>query len=167
MADKVIGKNIRWYENYTINELGQVFNIKTNKLLKNTKTKAGYYVVGLYKNEKYKIHYIHRLLANAFIPKIEGYDYVNHKNGNKSDNRLSNLEWCTHSMNTQHSWDNGLSDNIRKSNILKQSKIVIDTQTGIFYESAKEAAKILGLNANTLRCYLNNCYPNKTNLKYA
>lgn len=163
MADKVKIKN---YENYTINQLGQVYNEKTQKLLKNTKNTCGYHVIGLYNDNGYKLHYIHRLLAEAFLPNINDYKYINHKNGNKSDNRLENLEWCTHSMNMQHSWDNGLSDNVRKSNIIRQSKIVLDTQTGIFYESAKEAAKLLGINSNTLRCYLNNCYPNKTSLKY-
>lgn len=164
MADKV---KIKGYENYTINKLGEVFNTKTNKSLKSTKAKNGYYVIGLYNEKGCKTLYIHRLLCEAFIEQKEGFNFVNHKNGIKEDNRIENLEWCTHSMNTQHSWDNGLSDNVRKSNILRQSRIVIDTQTGIFYESAKEAAKLLGLNANTLRCYLNNCYPNKTNLKYA
>ena len=110
--------------------------------------------------------YVHRLLAEYFIPKVEGMNHVNHKNGIKNDYRLENLEWCNHSINMQHAWDNGLSENVRAANKTKRSKLVLDFNTGIFYDSAKEAANLLGINANTLRAYLSNYYPNKTNLKY-
>lgn len=157
---------IKDFPNYTIDVLGKVYNIKTNRYLANTKAKNGYYVTTLYNEYGRKNVYIHRLLAECFIAKINGLNNVNHINGIKSDNRLDNLEWCNHSQNMQHSWDTGLSNNVRIANIIRQSKVVLDTQTGIFYDSAKEAAKLLGINSNTLRCYLNNCYPNKTNLKY-
>lgn len=57
---------------------------------------------------KKKSYLEHRVIAEMFIPKIEGKDQINHKNGVKDDNRLENLEWCTGSENCQHSVDTGL-----------------------------------------------------------
>ncbi|RKX24066.1 MAG: hypothetical protein DRP47_11960 [Candidatus Zixiibacteriota bacterium] len=52
---------------------------------------------------------IHRLLAKMFLQPVDGKNCVNHKNGVKTDNRIENLEWCTHSENNQHAQDTGLS----------------------------------------------------------
>jgi len=166
MADNVIGKNINNYPNYFINELGEVTNVKTGNKLKNYLGKTGYYVVNLYNDKGKKLTYVHRILAEAYLNKVLDKNHINHKNGIKSDNRLENLEWVNHSENIKHSYNTGLSNSTKIANSIKQSKVVLDLQTGIFYESAKEAAKLLGINSNTLRCYLNNYYPNKTNLKY-
>jgi hypothetical protein len=157
---------IQEFPNYSINENGEVINIKTNKRLVNTTSKNGYSIVCLYNECGRKMIYVHRLLAEYFIPKIVGMNHVNHKNEIKNDYRLENLEWCNRSINMQHAWDNGLSENVRVANRTKKSKLVLDFNTGIFYDSAKEAANLLGINANTLRAYLSNYYPNKTNLKY-
>lgn len=157
---------IQEFPNYSINEFGEVTNIRTGKNLINTTSKNGYSIVCLYNEYGRKMIYIHRLLAEYFIPKIEGMNHVNHKNGIKNDYRLENLEWCNRSINMQHAWDSGLSENVRQANRTKKSKLVLDFNTGIFYDSAKEAANLLGINANTLRAYLSNYYPNKTNLKY-
>ena len=73
--------------------------------------KDGYVVVCLYINKKDKYFYLHRLLAETFIPNPEGKKFVNHINGNKSDNRVENLEWCTASENSKHAFDNGLLSN--------------------------------------------------------
>lgn len=64
----------------------------------------GYKSVGI----RRKTHMVHRLVAQAFIPKPEGKDYVNHKDGNKLNNHVDNLEWCTIAENNQHARDNGL-----------------------------------------------------------
>jgi hypothetical protein len=51
------------------------------------------------------------MLATAFLPLVDGCDVVNHKDGNKLNNALSNLEWCTHKQNSEHAWDTGLINN--------------------------------------------------------
>lgn len=63
----------------------------------------GYKSICLSKNGKSKIHLIHRLVAEAFLPKIEGKDFVNHKDENRSNNTVDNLEWCDKSYNQLYS----------------------------------------------------------------
>lgn len=55
---------------------------------------------------------IHRIIASAFIPNYNNYPCINHKDGDKTNNNISNLEWCTHSQNTQHAYDTGLEKKI-------------------------------------------------------
>lgn len=62
---------------------------------------------------KSKLEYFHRCVANAFLDNPENKPYVNHIDGNKLNNRLSNLEWATASENAQHAWDTGLMQSAR------------------------------------------------------
>lgn len=73
---------------------GTLFSINLNRL--------GYAFVTLFKNGKGKVKKIHRLVAMAFIPFVEGKTYVNHINGIRNDNRVENLEWCTQAENNLH-----------------------------------------------------------------
>lgn len=68
--------------------------------------KKGYLTV----NIKGKTTYVHRLVAEAFIPNPDNLPQVNHKNTRKNDNNVSNLEWNTNKENMEHSWKNGLRD---------------------------------------------------------
>jgi len=66
----------------------------------------GYLVVNLhYDRNKFKKKRIHRLVAHAFLPNPNEYNEINHLDGDKENNRLDNLEWCTHSQNMQHAFD--------------------------------------------------------------
>ena len=163
-------KVIPGYPNYSISIEGIVYNTKKNKQLKPVLSNVGYLKVTLCNNGTTKDFSLHRLIGIAFIENPNNYPMINHKNGVKSDNRLENLEWCSASQNIQHAFDNGLKKYTKKQSIKiveKISKPVIDTQTGIFYNSAREAAKLLGLNRNTLYGYLLGNNPNKTSLIYA
>lgn len=115
----------------------------------------GYRFVILSRNNKSKNCYVHRLVAEAFIPNNDNKPQVNHINGNKSDNRLSNLEWVTIQENHLHSYrklnrrssDNhgGRNPNARIS--IDQVKDIINRYTsGI--ASAKELAAEFGINKN-------------------
>lgn len=63
----------------------------------------GYKVVGLNRDGKVKNHYVHRLVAAAFLEKPDGKDYINHKDYNRGNNHVSNLEWTTAKENTNYS----------------------------------------------------------------
>lgn len=67
------------------------------------------YRVGTLNNKFYQFH---RVVAICFLPRVEGKYFVNHKDGNKSNNNVDNLEWCTRSENTLHSFKNYLQDNV-------------------------------------------------------
>ena len=73
--------------------------------MKPTLAKHGYFVINLYKNKKRKQFYIHRLLAKTFL---NGEGYINHKDGNKQNNSLDNLEFCTQQHNMIHAVELGL-----------------------------------------------------------
>ena len=161
-------KEIKDFPGYYITEDGRVFSDKQSKLkeLKLSKNKYGYLRIVLNRVSRD----IHRLVAKAFIPNPQNKKEVNHINGIKNDNRLENLEWATSSENRQHAFDTGLkkyTERQRRINSELFSKPVLDTQTGIFYNSAKEASRLLGINKNTLYGYLLGHNPNKTSLIYA
>lgn len=98
---------IKGYERYEISNQGEVKNSKTNRILKKDSSRK-YYEVALSKNGKVKKFSIHRLVAEMFIPNPENKPQVNHKDGNKLNNNVSNLEWVTISENILHSYSNNL-----------------------------------------------------------
>ena len=109
-----IWKPIKNYESlYEVSSLGKVKSFKRSgakeKILKCFYDEYGYVRVCLSKNGKSKKYKVHRLVAEAFIPNPKNFPQINHDNGIKDDNRVENLEWCTSSFNTIHSYVNNLN----------------------------------------------------------
>ena len=103
-------KNICNYEGlYKIDENGNVFSVRNNKFLKRMTFPSGYEYVHLCNGKgKTKLFRVHRLVAETFIPNPDNSPEVNHKDGNKQNNSVDNLEWCTNLENIQHSVKTGL-----------------------------------------------------------
>lgn len=149
------------YDRYNVDVNGVVRN-EHGRELKHDVTHDGYHRVTLYNNGKSKHIPVHRLVANAFIPNPENKPTVNHKNGDKSDNRVSNLEWSTRSENSQHAYDNGLNrchftceDRQRGWTTLSKttSKPVRIVETNEIYSSATQCAKRNGFDSgNIISC---------------
>lgn len=102
-------KDIKGYEGlYQVSNLGRVKGLKRNKILKPGKDKDGYLYVTLYNMYKLKGQKVHRLVAQTFILNPENKPQVNHIDGNKQNNIVNNLEWCTRLENIEHAWKTGL-----------------------------------------------------------
>lgn len=100
------------YDNYMIDENGNVYNILTKQYLKGSIGDNGYKYYRLSKNNKKTMFYAHRLVAEYYIDNPNNLPVVNHIDGNKLNNNVNNLEWVSYSENTQH-WKNN-STIIRK-----------------------------------------------------
>jgi hypothetical protein len=97
---------------YEVSNMGNVRSLKgKTKLLQQKTLNTGYLYVSLTYKGKSKNKTIHRLVANAFLDKVEGKTFVNHIDGNKKNNNIENLEWVTRSENMKHAYRNGLFKN--------------------------------------------------------
>lgn len=94
---------------YEINTLGEIKSIGRDKLMKHHIDKGGYPKVTLCKQGKHKTYLVHRLVALVFIPTIDASLEINHIDGNKQNNSVINLEWCTREANQQHAFLTGLN----------------------------------------------------------
>jgi hypothetical protein len=122
--------SIDGYPTYRIDKKGNIFSDKIGGYKTHQSDKDGYSVVTLTSGKMRRTFKIHRLLAIYFIPNPQDKPLVNHKNGIKNDNRLENLEWCTHKENVQHAYDAGLQEGIKgernaNSKLTKQDVIFI------------------------------------------
>lgn len=148
-------------ERYEVSNTGKVRSTNYNKTgktkeLKQKIDKYGYCVVTLHINGKQKYPSVHRLVAKAFIPNPNNLPQVNHKDTDKKNNNVSNLEWCTCSGNIKHAFDSGLKEKSiihARNNILKYNEsckkpiTAINIVNGevIYFDSVKEASRILGI----------------------
>ena len=94
-------KEIENFPGYCVDNMGNVFSVKTGVILKPWKIN-GYNAVGLYKSGKRFVFLVHRLVAEAFICNAENKEQVDHKNGNLTDNRVCNLRWATPKENSNN-----------------------------------------------------------------
>ena len=137
-----IYKVISDYPTYEVSNMGNVRNIKTGRVLKPGKDKSGYLMVWLWNENGKKVFKVHRLVANAFIPNPEIKPCVNHIDGCKSNNYVSNLEWCTSGENQSHAYRIGLKFHSDKAGSPKQRVRCIET--GQEFESQLDAGKYFG-----------------------
>ncbi len=127
----------------------------------------GYCKVKFHKNCKAnKGNLVHRIIAEHFIPNPENKKEINHKNMIPSFNHISNLEWATRKENMEHLFSN-YERKLRKGAAHSNSKLVLDTNTGVFYECLREAAFHKGIEYALARKKLSGYNKNKTGLIYA
>lgn len=154
-----IWKDILDFPKYQISIFGNVRNKETSTVLKPCMSGWGYLQVPLRNDSTRCNKYIHRLVAEAFIPNPENKPQVNHKNGLKSDNRCNNLEWVTYGENEKHAYDTGLKtssekvrENARKMGTNQKTRQaaydrhpnIRIVETGEIFESNKAVAERLG-----------------------
>lgn len=175
MLSKEIFKDIEGYEGlYQISNLGNVKSLARYKknhnklqkveerILKANISNRGYYYVMLNKNGKQEHKMIHILMAKAFIPNINNYPIVNHKDGNKLNINLDNLEWCTYSHNNKEAYRLGLKIGAVKNKLgydnWKSKPIYQYDLDGNFireWACSREVKRQLGINASNIRACCN------------
>lgn len=126
---------------------------RKERILKNKVTSEGYFSVMLYDGPKSgKDQFVHRLIAQAFIPNPDNKPCVNHKNGIKTDNRLDNLEWVSYSENTSHAIKTNLlipkgCPAFKNPKAIKVIGINRSTNEEIIYNGMREASRITGVSS--------------------
>lgn len=148
-------KDIKGYEGlYAITEDGQVWSYRRKIFRKLSKSKDGYVRVSLNKDGKVFTIEIHKLVAQAYIPNPEGKPQVNHKDEDKTNNCVDNLEWVSVKENANHGTRN---ERVRKARIGKTIKrrkvycVELDKQ----FNSQAEAVRETGISQTCLSCALN------------
>lgn len=174
-----VWKDIKGYEGlYQVSNLGNIRSlnaminckgargidkhIRYGRVLSKAIGTTGYYIIVLSKNSKTKQARIHRLVAEAFIDNPNNYPCVNHIDGNKLNNNVDNLEWCSHSHNNKEAYRLGLKKSTWKGKINKEnpnSKPIMqfDLEDNFIrnWESAEQVKRELGYCAENIRSCCN------------
>lgn len=138
---------------YQISDLGRVRNNK-GQILKGYTNNKGYQMVHLRTKDSNKLCSIHRLVAIHFIPNPNNLPYVNHKNEIKTDNRASNLEWCTHSYNINYGTGNKRRSKTKINNTYN-TKAVRCIELKKTYPSTREAERQTGIDCSQISAVCN------------
>ena len=144
-------------QRYAISRAGEVLEIATKRRLNIRPKPDGYYWLTLRENGKYKNFYIHRLVAQTFIPEVPGKTQVNHKNGIKSDNRVENLEWVSPGENSRHRYYI-----LGNKPLNKPQKAVRCIELKRDFESVGVAGRSMGISSNCIAKVARGNTPNKT-----
>lgn len=159
-------KGVRRYEDlYEVSSLGRVRSLPRTcrklegkilkeyvyegKILKPYRNHKGYLLVRLYRNDKTKDMTVHRLVAEAFIPNPDNLPQINHKDENKANNSVENLEWCTNAYNRNY----GSGFFRHKKPVAQYSR---DGRLLRWFYSAADASRELGINAQSIRAAVTN-----------
>lgn len=168
---KEIWKDIQDYEElYQVSNLGRIKSLKRTfkiynrfsalsninvkeKIKKLTKDKNGYLIVSISKNGYEKKCKVHRLVAQTFVPNPNRYNEINHIDGNKRNNNVSNLEWCTRNKNMKHASETNLMKPILgQKNPLSKAVIQYDKNMNKIaeYGSINEAGRKTGYGSQNI-----------------
>lgn len=134
------------FPNYEVSSEGRIRNVKTKRTLKTHINRNGYEELVLRKDNKPRNQKVHRLVADSFYDGDHNGLDVNHIDGNKANNHISNLEWCTRKENIAHAFKHGLATSSRSMKV----KIV---ETGETYNSFRECAKDIGVDPSNIHQY--------------
>ena len=161
------------WENYQVSNLGRILSLNYNhtgkpKLLKPSYNKQGYLQVQLSKNRKRKTFRVNRLVAETFIPNPNNLPEVNHKDEDKTNNSVENLEWIWHKDNCNHGTRNEriakTNSKVQKNNQKKSKPVLQFTLDGEFvreWPSTRECGRNGFDNSNVAKC----CRGEKTHYK--
>lgn len=154
-------KDVKGYEGlYQVSNLGRIKAmrkvdmrgcVRKEKLMKQVINSNGRPVIHLHKDGERRTLFVHRLVAEAFIPNTERKAEVNHINGIKDDNRVENLEWVTRSENMLHAQRTGLHS-MEKANEAHKKKVcqISDRVVIKIYDSVEEASKATGIERSNI-----------------
>lgn len=167
---------VKGYEGlYEVSNFGRVKSLGNNKsrkekILKPEKHRNGYFRVDLYKDGKVKHFYVHRLVAEAFIPNPYGFEQINHKNEDKTNNAVSNIEWCSAKYNINYGSHNKRSAASRinhpdRSKAVEASKYPDFSEICLKFASIMEAERN-GFNHGNVSYCCRGCFNREGNNKY-
>lgn len=162
---------VRGYEDrYMISTKGEVFRVfKYGLKLMSGGIRNGYKSVVLRINEEYVTEYIHRLVAKAFIPNPDNLPQVNHKDEDRTNNSVENLEWCTQKYNTNYgtakermsAWHRGqtldaehrakIAESMKKYRRCQMDHQFMCLEDGQIYNTYAEASEVYGLHPQSIR----------------
>lgn len=137
-------RKIASFPNYKVSSKGRIKSQRT--IMTPYTTKNGYKQIRLFSNGKHHSKYVHRLVAEAFIDRDNDRFEVNHIDGNKANNSVENLEWCTHSENTRHAIKKGLFSPYKLPINPHPKRRVRIVETGDVFDSVTECATYIGGN---------------------
>lgn len=141
-----VWRNIDWCPDYRVSNTGRVYSVKRNRILRPGVNPSGYLIVGLPVRDKYRSSLVHRLVANAFLTNPEKKPQVNHKDHNRQNNCVANLEFATNSENQKHRYTrpNAKSEVRNASPIDRDEALFIRVLNGMYEVRQKDLVNMFG-----------------------
>lgn len=169
-------KPVKGYEEfYAVSNLGRIKSLgndksRKEKFLKPAKDGWGYFQVTLFKDGKRKRFKVHRLVASAFIPNPEGFEQVNHRDENKINNCISNIEWCSAKYNVNFGTRNkraaaSMTNHPARSKAVEASRFSDFREICLRFASTAEAERN-GYNSGAVSKCCRGCFNREGNNKY-